>query len=269
MEMRLQVHHADASTGAFQSAACFARLHGRKRITIWQRTGRNQAKLMALSRTRSTGAAKTSAVRNGNTLQAAKAAQTRARLLDATVRCIVKYGYANTTTPRVAKEAGLSRGAMMHHFENGAALIKATITELHEKRLRAFRRAAERPEEHDVDTLVETYWAQVQKPGFIAFHELAVAARTDKELADILLPLQEEFRERFNAQADALFPEWREAPIEFDLAMSLSQTILEGMAIAVQTGAMDQKKVPTMLTYLENQIRTIMPKTVKAVAARD
>jgi AcrR family transcriptional regulator len=251
MEMRLQVHHADASTGASQSAACFARLHGRKRITIWQRTGRNQAKLMALSRTRSTGA------------------QTRARLLDATVRCIVKYGYANTTTPRVAKEAGLSRGAMMHHFENGAALIKATITELHEKRLRAFRRAAERPEEHDVDTLVETYWAQVQKPGFIAFHELAVAARTDKELADILLPLQEEFRERFNAQADALFPEWREAPTEFDLAMSLSQTILEGMAIAVQTGAMDQKKVPTMLTYLENQIRTIMPKTVKAVAARD
>ncbi|MGF7154839.1 TetR/AcrR family transcriptional regulator [Novosphingobium gossypii] len=220
---------------------------------------------MALSRTRSTRTAKpaaTPATRpGGTTLQAAKAAQTRGRLIDATVRCIVKHGYANTTTPRVAEEAGLSRGAMMHHFENGAALIKATIIELHEKRLRAFRRAAEKPEEHDVDTLVETYWAQVQKPAFIAFHELAVAARTDRELGAILFPLQEEFRERFNAQAEALFPEWRDAPAEFDMAMNLSQTILEGMAIAVQTGAMDKAKVPMMLVHLENQIRALMQHT--------
>lgn len=195
----------------------------------------------------------------GGTLQAAKAAQTRSRLIDATVRCLVKYGYANTTTPRVAQEAGLSRGAMMHHFENGAALIKATIIELHEKRLRAFRNAAEKPE-HDVDTLVETYWRQVQKPAFIAFHELAIAARTDKELATILVPLQEEFRERFNTQAEVLFPEWRAAPAQFDLAMNLSQTILEGMAIAVQTGAMDREKVPAMLQHLEDQIRVLMPR---------
>lgn len=224
---------------------------------------------MTLSRTRTAAPAKAAPSRaTGGTLQAAKAAQTRGRLLEATVRCIVKHGYANTTTPRVAKEAGLSRGAMMHHFENGAALIKATIIELHEKRLRAFRRAAEKPEQHDVDTLVETYWAQVQKPAFIAFHELAVAARTDKELADILFPLQEEFRERFNAQANALFPEWSDSPKEFDLAMNLSQTILEGMAIAVQTGAMDRQKVPMMLAHLESQIRAIMPETARASEKR-
>ncbi|CDO35182.1 MULTISPECIES: TetR/AcrR family transcriptional regulator [Novosphingobium] len=215
---------------------------------------------MALSRTKSTRTAKAAPSRNtGGTLQAAKAAQTRSRLIEATIRCLVKYGYANTTTPRVAQEAGLSRGAMMHHFENGAALIKATIIELHERRLRAFRRAAEKPE-HDVDNLTETYWAQVQKPGFIAFHELAVAARTDKELSDILVPLQEEFRDRFNDQAQALFPEWRSSPEKFDLAMNLSQTILEGMSIAVQTGAMSSEKVPAMLHHLENQIRELMPR---------
>jgi AcrR family transcriptional regulator len=71
---------------------------------------------------------------SGPTQQSLKSAQTRARLIDATIRCIVKIGYANTTTPQVAAEAGLSRGAMLHHFENGAALIKAAIVELHEKR---------------------------------------------------------------------------------------------------------------------------------------
>jgi AcrR family transcriptional regulator len=217
---------------------------------------------MALSRT--TRIAKPTSARApaksvGSSLQAAKAAQTRSRLISATVRCLVRYGYANTTTPRVAKEADLSRGAMMHHFENGAALIKATIVELHEKRLRAFRRAAEKPE-HDVAILVETYWAQVQKPAFIAFHELAVAARTDKDLAGIMLPLQEEFRERFNAQAELLFPEWHVDPQNFDIAMNLSATMLEGMAIAVQTGAMDPLKVPAMLKHLEHQIRVLMPR---------
>lgn len=191
------------------------------------------------------------------TLQAAKAAQTRARLIDATVRCLVKHGYANTTTPKVAEEAGLSRGAMVHHFENGSALIKAAITELHEKRLRAFRRAADRPE-HEVTDLVETYWRQLQKPAFIAFHELAVAARTDADLASILSPLQDEFRAKFNAQAEALFPEWLGSP-NFALAMTLSQTILEGMAISLQTGGMDQAQVEPMLRHLEAQIRALAP----------
>jgi AcrR family transcriptional regulator len=53
------------------------------------------------------------------TQQALKSAQTRARLIEATIRCIVKLGYAGTTTPQVAAEAGLSRGAMLHHFEGG------------------------------------------------------------------------------------------------------------------------------------------------------
>lgn len=203
------------------------------------------------------GPARAATIRaGGGTMQAAKAAQTRKRLIDATVRCLVKYGYAKTTTPRVAAEAGLSRGAMMHHYENGSALIKATITELHDRRIRAFRRAAGKPE-HDVVKLVETYWEQVQKPGFIAFHELAIAARTDPGLAAIMDPLQAEFRERFDNEAETLFPEWRARPAEFKLAMNLSQTILEGMAIGIHTGALTSDQVPPMLQHLERQIEQL------------
>ena len=199
----------------------------------------------------------------GQTQQSLKSAQTRARLIEATIRCIVKVGYANTATPQVAAEAGLSRGAMLHHFENGAALIKAAIVELHEKRLRAFRRAAD-TENHEVGALVRTYWRQVQKPTFIAFHELALAARTHAELARILQPLQIEFRERFNTQALALFPEWQDDPQRLDVAMTLSQTMLEGMAINLMTGAMAEEMVEPMLTLLENQIRAMHPKLAKA-----
>ncbi len=195
--------------------------------------------------------------------QALKSAQTRARLIEATIRCIVKQGYSKTTTPLIASEAGLSRGAMLHHFENGSALIKAAVAELHEKRLRAFRRAVDSTE-HDVSTLVRTYWRQVQKPAFIAFHELALAARTNSELAHILQPLQVEFREKFHSQAVQLFPEWQSDLETFDSAMALSQTMLEGMAINLLTGAMDEQMVEPMLKLLESQIRAMRPDTGRA-----
>jgi AcrR family transcriptional regulator len=197
------------------------------------------------------------------TQQALKSAQTRARLIEATIRCIVKLGYAGTTTPQVAAEAGLSRGAMLHHFENGEALIKAAIVELHDKRLRAFRRAAETGN-HDPGTLVRTYWRQISKPTFIAFHELALASRTNAGLARILQPLQVEFRERFKAQADVLFPEWQGEPTRFRFAMTLSQTMMEGMAINLLTGGMDEAMVEPMLVSLEAQIRAMVPNADQA-----
>lgn len=197
------------------------------------------------------------------TLQALKSAQTRARLIEATIACLVKYGYAKTTTPQVAAEAGLSRGAMLHHFENGAALIKATIIELHEKRLRAFRRAAD-TRNHDPSALVNAYWRQLQKPAFIAFHELALAARTNNDLASILQPLQVEFRERYHAEAVQLFPEWQSDPERFELAMALAQTVAEGLAINLHTGAVDPAMVEPMLEMLAQQIERMKPSDAKS-----
>ncbi len=193
------------------------------------------------------------------TRQSLKSAQTRGRLIEATIQCLVKVGYSGTTTPLVAVEAGLSRGAMLHHFENSATLIRATIVELHERRLRAFRRSSEITE-HEPTTMVTAYWKQVQKPAFVAFQELAMAARTDADLAQIMQPLQVEYRERFNSEAIALFPEWQSAPEQFAQAMALSQTLIEGMATGLMTGALDEVMVPALLKMLEDKIRTLRPK---------
>ncbi|RVQ65694.1 TetR/AcrR family transcriptional regulator [Croceicoccus ponticola] len=192
------------------------------------------------------------------TRQSIKSAQTRARLIDATINCLVKVGFARTTTPLVAAEAGLSRGAMLHHFENSATLIRATIVELHERRLRAFKRSSE-TSRHNPTTMVEAYWKQVQKPAFAAFQELAMAARTHEDLAEIMRPLQIEFRERFNAEAIALYPEWQSAPEQFAQAMALSQTLMEGMASGLMTGALDQAMVPALLKMLEDNVRAMRP----------
>jgi len=48
--------------------------------------------------------------------QEERRASTRARLLDATVECLVDHGYAATTTTVIAERAGVSRGAQLHHY---------------------------------------------------------------------------------------------------------------------------------------------------------
>jgi AcrR family transcriptional regulator len=192
-------------------------------------------------------------------LQAQKSAATRARLIDAAIRCLVKYGYAGATTPRVAVEAGLSRGAMLHHFQSGGALMQAVISELHDKRLRAFRRSASSAT-HEVHSLVRAYWKQVSGQTFTAFHEMAIAARTDKDLARILVPAQQEFRTRWYQEAIDLFPEWQGDRARFDLALTLSQNVLEGMAINRLTQGLDERMVEPVLVDLERQIEALKPK---------
>ena len=192
------------------------------------------------------------------TLQAVKSAKTRARLIDATIRCLVKHGYSKTTTPKVALEAGLSRGAMLHHFDSGRQLMQATLVELNKKRLRAFRRAAE-TKDHNVRTLVRAYWAQLLRPTFIAFHELATAARTDKELAETLDPVRVEFRERWHELAIELFPEWRQDLRRFDLSLALCQNLLEGMALNRLTNGVEERDIEAVLVHLEQQILELRP----------
>jgi hypothetical protein len=132
------------------------------------------------------------------------------------------------------------------------------IAGLHEKRLKAFRRSAGSAD-HNVRNLVRAYWKQVSGPTFIAFHELALAARTDRELAAILAPVQIDFRNRWYHEAIELFPEWQHDRERFDLALALSQNVLEGMAINRLTHGIDDAMVEPILRDLERQIEALKP----------
>ena len=53
--------------------------------------------------------------------------ETRTRILDAAVEVLRKKGYAHFRTADVAKAAGVSRGAQLHHFETKEKLVYATM----------------------------------------------------------------------------------------------------------------------------------------------
>lgn len=62
-----------------------------------------------------------------------EAALTRKVLLDAALNVFSHKGYAQTTLEEVAKEAGVTRGAIYWHFGNKFEMFHAVLQELHKK----------------------------------------------------------------------------------------------------------------------------------------
>jgi AcrR family transcriptional regulator len=124
-------------------------------------------------------------VRRRPRTQAERRAETRAALLDATIECLVTYGYAQTTTGRIADLAGVSRGAQIPYFRTRAELVGAAVAHLAEERGKAVHaRFAQGPV--SIEEALDVLWEEHQGAAFHAALELWVASRTDPELRENL-----------------------------------------------------------------------------------
>ena len=116
-------------------------------------------------------------------LQDERSAETRRRLLDATVACLFERGYAGTTTTEIASRAGVSRGAQSHHFPKKNELVVSALEYVFGLRLSEMRAAVADPptgsREHRAAVLIDLMWPLFKGPTFYAWLELVVASRTD------------------------------------------------------------------------------------------
>jgi len=124
--------------------------------------------------------------------QAERSDETRARVLEATIRCLHEQGYAATTTLLVAKEAGVSRGAMLHQFPTKVDLMLFVVRAVYDREIAEYgdRMRDVRGLRAKLLALPEIAWDVLSRPSGVAVLEVLQGSRSDPELAERLLPLQ-------------------------------------------------------------------------------
>jgi AcrR family transcriptional regulator len=91
-------------------------------------------------------AARPAPARRGRRSHAERTAETRAKVMDAVVASIAERGFQRTTAAEITRRAGVSWGAVQHHFGDKDGILEAVLED-------SFHRFAERLEDVEVEGL--------------------------------------------------------------------------------------------------------------------
>lgn len=138
----------------------------------------------------------------------------RARLLDATVDCLVELGWARTTLPEIVARAGVARGAQVHHFPTKASLIDAVGAHLLDRYRDAYLAAFDAlpHDERTIGTALDLLWDIMRGPAWIAAVELGLASRTDPSVAGSFAGFTDQVDATVLEVARTYFPDLANAP---------------------------------------------------------
>ena len=127
--------------------------------------------------------------------RAQRSSDSRARILDAAVACLIDGGYSGSTTLTIQSAADVSRGRLLHHFPSRDRLLVAAAQHLAVKRVADTEERVRRVLEADqvglferADRVIELLWESFSEPHFWAAVELWTAARSNSEIAEALRP---------------------------------------------------------------------------------
>ena len=195
----------------------------------------------------------------GGGWQERKSAQTRVRILEAAIDCLATLGYARTTTQLVAEKAGISRGAMLHHYRTKSRLVEAIVPYCFFKRTKMLAEGVRNISEMQrVQEFAgqEILWRSYFTPEHRAYLELAIASRTDRELRENFLPKARRFASIWRAAGVKVFPEWAGDPERLARVSDLTEAVLEGMALNYDIWDSPERiaRLRLFLRYLVGQI---------------
>ncbi|MCW2497654.1 MAG: betI 1 [Jatrophihabitans sp.] len=156
----------------------------------------------------------------------------RGRLLDATIDCLAASGYGGLSTNDVVRRAGVSRGALAHHFPSKTDLVVAAGQRLIDERAAEFRqRFAAIPQgERTIQQALDVLWSFFESSTFAAIVELDVAARTHRELRRSLAGTGEQIAELTRSVFLECFPDYADRPF-LDEVLSAVVALFSGLAL--------------------------------------
>ncbi|PHR92835.1 MAG: hypothetical protein COA69_05780 [Robiginitomaculum sp.] len=106
-------------------------------------------------------------------------------ICNAAIWCLDKYGYAETSINRITQKAGMSRGALTHHFPSKEDLIVESVERLLSRAVATGERGhGERGQnpQFDIRDTIRWIWKNLDTLQGRALVEVLIASRTDTAL---------------------------------------------------------------------------------------
>ncbi len=166
--------------------------------------------------------------------QREKSEAMRARVCEAAVGQLSREGFHGASIIKVARRAGVSQGALQHHYPSKDALITALADYLLTRSVRWFSRARlELSVSPDAFAeIVRRSWReQFKSEDFAALLEILVASRTDENLRRRITPALARWREAIDAELAELLPATTRSAAELDAILSISRAMMTGLLV--------------------------------------
>jgi AcrR family transcriptional regulator len=158
---------------------------------------------------------------------------TRERLIAATLDEILEVGYHTATTQEIAARAGVSRGALLHHFPARSDLILAAMAALLEDgtdQIRAVT-ASVKSGEVSIEEFLDFVWRLFSGRFFYLSLEMITEARHDAVLRDPMIPIVK----RFHDELDVLWSEFCDPSMrsgrEAGIILNMTLCLMRGMGV--------------------------------------
>lgn len=126
---------------------------------------------------------------------------TRRRLLETAIRCLATYGFQASTVGFIAAEAGISRGAVQHHFRTREDLIVAALEHMFAERVALLDAMPERDGPDRIQAVVSDLVEAIGGELFRAALQVWTAAAADPDLRSAVVPLERHFARGVHARA--------------------------------------------------------------------
>ena len=158
---------------------------------------------------------------------------TRRHLVAAAIDCICEYGFAGASSAAVADRAGVSRGAVQHHFGTRDRLLLAILEDLRGKLVARAPRAATTgtPVADRLDALLEQYWNIINSRHFIATVQIQLGTVNDRELYPDVFKLMHKSVTELDRDLVAIFAEHDVPPERVKAARHLALASFRGLAV--------------------------------------
>jgi len=129
--------------------------------------------------------------------QEERSRQTQARVTQATIECILQKGIRATSTVDVARLAGVSRGALVHHYPSKTLLMQAALEDLLSREVESVREMAVKVKagELNFDSLLKALHEHFKGDLYMVTLEYLTNARTDPDIMKVLIPLAAKFND--------------------------------------------------------------------------